>query len=304
MEKGQISIKQPLIDLLNLFDEIFATISKKLFNAEEYVFPTLLKTSVLKKVGYFDSFPNLLMFTLRLRNEVENYYQFKEEYKELDSIEKVTEALMKYLCVTDYSLPPTMCYYVYDMFSESELSNCAVTAKGKSFRYENKYCEPFKRLSDFTIRESVFLGDREYVKECISKYRSLAIRVMECLKIKGICEAANDPFYLVENYHKKIKAQNILGAKYELRANVNERETIAIGSFNLHGQFLAKRFKLYRDKNNESYINTGCVGIGLERFLYSFLVQYGIDREKWPQHIISMLNDKNMVKTFVENLEK
>lgn len=300
--EGQLSYKQPLIDLVELFDNIFSNISKIRFSADENIFPTLLKTSVLKKVGYFDSFPNLLMFTLRLKNEVNNYYNFKTEYKEIDSIEKVTSELMKYLCVTDYSLPPTMCYYVYDMLSNKEMKNHSVTTKGKSFRYENKYCEPFKRLSDFTIRETVFLGERQYVKFCVNEYRRLATRVMDSLGIKGYCKSANDPFYLVDDYQKKIKAQNILGAKYELRANVNEEETIAVASFNLHGQFLAKRFNLFLDIGQKKYANTGCIGIGLERFLYSFIVQYGIEHENWPEAVRLMIKDKKKIEEFVTNL--
>lgn len=300
--EGQISLKQPLIKLITLFDNIFSTISRERFKSEEHIFPTLLKTSVLKKVGYFDSFPNLLMFTLRLRNEVENYYDFKENYKELNSADKIGDELINYLCTTDYSLPPTMCYYVYDMFSNNVINNCSVTTKGKSFRYENKYLEPFKRLSDFTIRETVFLGDRNYVKKSVSEYRHLSTRVMESLGIKSFCELANDPFFLVDDMDNKIKAQNILGSKYELRTFINSLESIAVASFNLHGQFLSKRFKLYLNKENSTFINTGCVGVGLERFLYGFITQYGINEENWPNIIKDLLNEKVSVSDFVSEL--
>lgn len=275
--EGQVGFREPLVSLFDFLDTVLKNISTMIFGCQNYRFPTLLKTDVLKKVGYFDSFPNLLMFTTRLKNEIDNYRNFKKIYSN-GYTEKNSADLINFCQNTNYGLPPTMCYYVYDMLSGKEISNCSFTAVGKSFRFENKYYKPFERLWDFTIRETVFLGDYDYIKDSVEKYKLCVIKLMEILELHGTCETANDPFFLVDEAVKKINVQKMFGSKYELRLRVNKDSSIAVGSFNIHGQFLSKRFDLFKSKNENEYIYTGCIGIGLERLLFAYLSQHGLEK--------------------------
>ncbi len=300
--EGQVSIKGPYIDLYDFFDRLFEGISVGKFSAERYIFPTLLKTSILKKVGYFDSFPNLLMFVVRLENTVDNFDDFRKEFENSQEIRNAPKKLLSYVRDTNYSLPPTMCYYVYDMFSNKEfIDNISVTTKGKSFRFENKYHEPLKRLWDFTIRETVFLGDSDYVRNCVRRYMVMATKAMERLALSGFCETANDPFFLVQDTTERINTQKMIGSKYELHIRLNMNETIAIGSFNLHGRFLSERFNLYKSKEDNENIHTGCVGIGLERMFFAFLSQYGIDFENWPDVVKKCINRNEEISSFINS---
>ena len=301
---GQVAFREPLISLFYLFDTILQGISTKVFGGTEYLFPTLLSNGVLKKVGYFDSFPNLLMFSVRLKNDIENYKKFKGRFRDLTDTDKITKDLLPYCTGTKYGLPPTMCYYVYDMLSGTEVDNRCVTARGKSFRYENKYFKPFERLWDFTIRETVFLGDAVFVRNHVNAYKAAAIKLMEEIGMHGFCESANDPFFLVDDATSRINVQKMFGSKYELRMRVNNDTTIAIGSFNIHGQFLAKRFHLFSAEPNQEYIFTGCIGIGLERFVFSFLTQFGTDKEKWPDFIKNALEDRCVIDRFLEKVKE
>ncbi|BFH10907.1 hypothetical protein WJ0W_006735 [Paenibacillus melissococcoides] len=300
--EGQVSIKEPFIALFELFDRLFEGVSRHVFGAENYRFPTLLQTSVLKKVGYFDSFPNLLMFAVRLKNTVDNFDEFRKEFEDAKSVEDVSQRLLKYVCETNYSLPPTMCYYVYSMFENSEFTeNKAVTARGKSFRFENQYHKPLQRLWDFTIRETVFLGDYEYVRRSIEEYRKVATILMEAIGLRGFCETATDPFFLVDDTAKRVNIQKMLGSKYELQLRLNQEETIAVGSFNFHNQFLSQKFRLYKNRAEDQYIYTGCIGIGLERMFFAFLSQYGIDSNGWPDIVKEGINQEKKATHFFNN---
>lgn len=301
---GQVAYREPLVSLFYLFDSILKGFSIKVFGGIEYIYPTLLSNGVLKKVGYFDSFPNLLMFSVRLKNEISNYTDFKEQFKDLTETDEITDHLMPYCTGTKYGLPPTMCYYVYDMLSGKEVKNRCVTARGKSFRFENKYCKPFERLWDFTIRETVFLGDSTFVRNHVNAYKSAAIKLMEKIGMHGFCESANDPFFLVEDTTNRINVQKMFGSKYELRMRINKEDTIAIGSFNIHGQFLSKRFKLYSTEPDQEFIYTGCIGIGLERFIFSFLSQFGTDMDKWPEFVKNALKDKSVIDEFLKEVSE
>lgn len=299
---GQVSFKEPLVSLFDFFDTVFKNISTKIFKCENYRFPTLLRLDVLKKVGYFESFPNLLMFTTRLRNAVDNYEAFKNSFTQETEEEEIADGLMEYCCNTSFGLPPTMCYYVYDMLSGKEIKQKAITTCGKSFRYENKYYKPFERLWDFTIRETVFIGDYNYVRNNVNEYKKMAVKLMDLLNMSGFCETANDPFFLIGNAAKRINAQKMFGSKYELRLKLSEDNTTAVGSFNLHSNFLAKRFRFYSNLEKEEYCYTGCIGIGLERMMFAFLSQYGFKQENWPSMVREGIDNPLLVNKYIDKL--
>ena len=96
----------------------------------------------------------------------------------------------------------------------------------------------------------------------------------------------------------------MFGSKYELRMRINKEDTIAIGSFNIHGQFLSKRFKLYSTEPDQEFIYTGCIGIGLERFIFSFLSQFGTDMDKWPEFVKNALKDKSVIDEFLKEVSE
>lgn len=288
--EGQISLRYPLTELFYFFDDLLKLISVNVLKGEEYRFPTLLKNSVLKKAGYYNSFPNLWMFASRLKNDLESFLSFRNLTK--SNSPNMAEDLQSISKVTNYSLPPTMCYYVYDMFSNSILNNKTVTARGKSFRFENKYYKPFERLWDFTIRETVFLGDKDFVEKSLKKYREVIQNVFTSLEINCFCEYANDPFYLSEKNYLRVNVQKMNKSKVELRLFINREETIAVGSFNFHGQYLSKSFNLM--KNEKEFIYTGCIGFGLERLLFAFLAQYGTDPSNWPDIISNYITERDV----------
>jgi seryl-tRNA synthetase len=68
--------------------------------------------------------------------------------------------------------------------------------------------------------------------------------------------------------------------KYELRLNVDQERTIAAASFNFHENYFGEAFRIAH--SDQTAIATGCVGFGLERLVYAFLCQYGLDESKWP----------------------
>lgn len=274
--EGQVSIKYPLTELYEFLDLILKHIAIENFAAEQFIFPTLIKSSVLQKAGYFDSFPNLWTFVSRLHNDYHNYSSFKADTDKLHP-----DNLRARSCVTNYSLPPTMCYYVYDMLSGSIIENRTITTRGKSFRFENRYCKNMSRLWDFTIREIVFLGSKEYVENSLTQFRISATNLMDKIGLSGKCVYANDPFYLTDNAAKRINVQKMYHSKIELRLDTSDNETIAIASFNRHNQYISSHFGLYATEE-KSNIFTGCIGFGLERFMFAFLCQYGIDETKWP----------------------
>jgi len=275
--EGQVSLSEPLLQLMDGLDARLKQMAVSLLGAREYRYPTLIPTRVLQECGYLDSFPHMLMFTTRLHNDVDTYRAFTAEYQAQGGVGSFA---LSYCQNTDYCLPPTMCYHTYHQLRNRQLGDQVVTSRGKSFRFESKYERSLERLWDFTIREIVFMGSRDYVLDCRQRFMQAAFAFMEELGIAGHCEVASDPFFCNLDTAAKIFSQKMLELKYELRLNVEPEHTIAVASFNFHDQFFGERFHIKGE--DDDWIRMGCVGFGLERLMFAFLCQHGLDEQQWP----------------------
>lgn len=284
MGEGQIGVGEPFIALMNYFDARLRRIAVEILGGQEYQYPTLIPTQVLDRCGYFNSFPQFLMFVTRLHSDIDVYRTFLERYQQTGDVRTFALESCGNL---DYCLPPTMCFHTYHHFRDRRLGeqNLVVTARGKSFRFESRYAQTLERLWDFTIREIVFIGSREFVLTSRETFMQQCFALMDELGLTGHCEVANDPFFANQETAARIWAQKILELKYELRLNVAAERTIAVGSFNFHEEFFGQNFNIRGDA--ESWVRTGCVGFGLERLVYAFLCQYGLDEREWPPAVVA-----------------
>jgi seryl-tRNA synthetase len=292
MGEGQVAFQEKILNIMEFFDSRIKSIVKRCFHGTEYSYPTLISTSAIRRCGNFETFPQFVMGVTRLHNDFDNYKAFKENV-DLKSDENIRSEFLHYCKSVDYCLPTTMCYYTYQQNSGRRLKegeNFTVTAKGKSFRYENSYYKSIERLWDFTIRETVFYGDRAYVIDCRKKMMDEIFELIKDLGLKAYCEPASDSFFCDESANDRIIFQKYLQSKYELRMFIDNDKTIAIGSFNYHDNFFAKNFDIKFE--NDKFINTACTGFGLERLTYAFLCQYGLDEIKWPDSLCNYLKNK------------
>jgi seryl-tRNA synthetase len=58
---------------------------------------------------------------------------------------------------------------------------------------------------------------------------------------------------------------------------------LACGSVNLHGHFFGERFNI-RDGAGK-FVQTGCVGLGIERWVLAAFTQHGFDPMRWPKPV-------------------
>jgi seryl-tRNA synthetase len=277
--EGQYVLGQDVLDLMDFLDNELRMIVRQEFDAREYRYPTLIPAEVLRTGGYMSSFPQFLMFATRVHTDIENYIAFSEstardDWRPAD--------IVKYCQGADYCLPPTMCFHTYHQLRDSAVSDLVVTARGKSFRFESRYRSSLERLWDFTIREIVFLGDRDFVLDSRSRLMRRVFKFVSELDLAGHCEVASDPFFASETTAPQIVSQRMMELKYELRLPVEADRTISVGSFNFHERFFTDAFHIARDRGPAW---TGCAGFGLERLTYAFLCQHGLDPARWPRYV-------------------
>lgn len=267
--KGLVAVSEPVMALTHYFDAEITALVKNTFSAAEYQYPTLIPTEVLRRSGCLESFPQLMMFVTRLHNDAGAHNAATRDYRTAD------------LC-----LPPTMCYHVYSQWADSTVEQQpgrVVTAKGKAFRFESKYEKNMERLWDFTIREVVFLGMPSFVAEQRRRLMAESFSLFEKWQLTGHCETANDPFFTAEGATDDGFMQRLMELKYELRLNLDDATSIAVASFNLHNDFFGRAFNILHPDGR--HIRTACAGFGLERLVFAFLCQHGLDPAGWPSEV-------------------
>jgi hypothetical protein len=277
--QGQVAIGGPMLTALEFLDARLRDLACS-YGAVEYRYPTLLPTSVIESCGYLDSFPHLIMFVSRLRGNAGEYERFGAARRGGAAVEDVA---LRFARDAGHCLPPTMCFHTYHQYAGRRLaagSNAVVTSRGKAFRFESRYARGLERLWDFTLRETVFLGSRDFVRSSRRRMMDDVRALLEDLGLAAYCTVGNDPFFAQPGRGTKIALQVLAETKYELRMPLDDRRTVAVGSFNYADDFFTNRFDIRYDDGSAA--RTGCVGFGLERLAYAFLCQHGLDPRAWP----------------------
>ena len=154
---------------------------------------------------------------------------------------------------------PTGCYNVYAKYDNSILSgDIGYTLVNKCFRNEVDETHDL----NFTVFESVHLGDEIYILEVLNKAVNFQTQLLDFCGVKWKLVRTNDPFFGKDS-EKKGRAQRISGSKLELQVKKDDR-WIALTSYNNLGSVMFGRFNIETglDINNPS---SCCWGWGIER---------------------------------------
>jgi hypothetical protein len=289
--EGQMALGSLLLRLSDWLDRQLTAIVRLEFPATvEYRYPTLLPTHVLEAAGYFSSFPQYLMFVTRLHSDIDTYRDFQQQYQATGHLDP---RVLSQCDNVDYCLPPTMCFHTFGQYRGRVLDAddvTVVTANGKSFRFESRYSASLERLWDFTIRETVVMGQRADVLHARQRLMERALAFVESLGLDGRCEVGNDPFFCEPGATAaRVSSQRLMEQKYELRLGIANGRTVAVGSFNFHDEFFGQSFDIALGDGRRT--SSACTGFGIERFVYAFLCQYGTDPAHWPSNVSAAVCD-------------
>jgi seryl-tRNA synthetase len=269
----------PLVSKLTDFFESRFLMLADHFEAKPYRFPTLISAKFLDRVDYFNAFPHSLTFVTHLREDLDVINQFAESagYKE-DGLHAPAEAFSKFKMLNS----PAVCYHLYFSLADHPLPDgkLIATAVGNCFRYESTNLTSMERLWNFTMREVIFVGPKDFVLENREKSRQFMQKIFEEIGLVYHVETANDPFFVGE-FRKQAAFQTAFQLKYEIRASLPfKNATMAVGSYNYHQDFFGRHLDITLPDGKP--IHTGCTAFGLERIVYAFLAQFGFDQNKWP----------------------
>lgn len=287
LEKGEVNPEAvgifslgPLLSrLINFFEGQFLGLAQ-FFGAAPYRFPTLIPAKYLERVGYFRAFPHSLSFATHLREDLDTIDHFSQQ-----------AGCDEHGCLTTPGgsfapfqtlLSPAVCYHLYFGLADKPLPHgkLAATAVGNCFRYEAINLVSLERLWNFSMREIIFVGPKEYVLENRETARLQMASFLENIGLAYRVESANDPFFIGE-FRKQAAFQSAFQLKFEIRARLPfKNSTLAVGSYNYHQDFFGRNLNITLPDGSSAH--TGCVAFGLERIAFAFLAQYGLEPDAWP----------------------
>ena len=217
------------------------------YSYQEVHIPSLIHGSVLRKCGYFNSFPQHI-----------TPVGFLKERK----VQGQSETVDKEIGFNDYYLTPAACLHIYPMLEHACKENSVYTTCEAVFRYENGDFRQSERLWEFSVREMVFVGSKKYVLDGLEFIKAKSLAFAKNVFGEGRVQEASDNFYPSRENEVKKRLQQANGLKQELLLTLEGKE-IAVASFNFHDHHFSNPFHFA----NGGKIVTGCVGFGLERWV-------------------------------------
>jgi seryl-tRNA synthetase len=283
LEPGLFIFREPFSSLMRFLDYSFVNkIAKRFEGLHEESYPAVIHCETLNKTNHFTSFPEHIHFLTHLREDLDVIEAFSQSIRDAGgwTKEKALD-LDRNMPKPNFTMNPSTCYHCYEGLQDETLDGegVVVTAISKCHRFESKNHGDFGRLLDFSMREIIFVGKPEFVKEnrlkSIQYLKELAIE----WNVDSLMEIANDPFF-TNDFQTKASFQRNQEMKYELRLTVPyQNKSIACSSVNFHSNTFGNAFNIKIGKRNAV---TGCVGFGIERWAFAFLAQYGLDDQQWP----------------------
>ncbi|GAB7055661.1 MULTISPECIES: hypothetical protein [unclassified Paenibacillus] len=283
LEPGLFIFREPFSSLMRFFDYSFMTkVAGRFDGVKEEHYPAVIHSETLNKTNHFTSFPEHIHFLTHLREDLDIIESFSQSIRDAGGWKQDQKLDLNATMPTPkFTMNPSTCYHCYEGLQNETLEGdgLIVAAISKCHRFESRNHSDFGRLLDFSMREIIFVGKPDFVKEnrlrAIEYLKELAVE----WNVDSVLEIANDPFF-TNDFQVKASFQRNQEMKYELRLTIpNLKKSIACSSVNFHSNTFGNAFNIKLGKRNAV---TGCVGFGIERWTFAFLAQYGLDEAKWP----------------------
>lgn len=278
---GLTGLRGELLGLFRFFEREFARIADE-FGAEDNHYPVMLPSEVLAEVGYFAHFPQHVTLCSHFPDSLPLLEMVAGEAR-TQAGGRLAETFAGRLANPEHVLIPGVCLPCYRQQRGLRLEPGrvrALTMQNHVFRYEADNFRPLARAWDFSVRDIVFFGGATELGRLRGEVMERTLRLCRELDLEVSIELANDPFFLDASRDKAVY-QRMGEVKYELLFHLPHRkEPLAASSFNLHRAFYTA---VYDTRQTDGALaESACMGFGLERWLYGFLCQKGLDPSGWP----------------------
>ena len=265
-------------DVLERMNALITQISQN-DGAEVFTFPPVIDRSIIERVDYMDSFP-------QLAGTVFSFFGKEMQAKELSERIHAGKPWGDLQGITDVVMNPAACYPVYPSFTGIVPANGhLVTMLNWVYRHEPSP-EP-TRMQSFRVREFVRAGTPDMVVQWRDMWLARGLELLLSLGLPAKADVASDPFF---GRGGRILAagQKEQKLKFEVLVPViSEEKPTAVCSFNYHQEHFGKVFDIRTDE--ATLAHTACLGFGLERVTMALFRTHGFDIGKWPSSVSKLM---------------
>ena len=282
---GMFSFQGTFLRVLRACQEYVVRVAEK-HAAVEQEYPVLWPVDLYKKINYFKEFPQQIILSSPLEDDYRSRDEFSTAYDKKNDFCSVS--LKSGFKNATYGLQCAVCdTCYYNLRDTRDHPNSIYTTYNKVFRNERSATGSLDRLTTFSVRDIMFVGDKDFVLDFRQKMLDEAVELLRFFHLASKLETANDPFFTNESVVKNV-FQNAAELKYELLAEMAYADKyLAIGSVNLHLDFFGQAFNIQSQDGEPVY--SGCLGIGFERLAYMLYCQHGPSVDEWPSELTSAL---------------
>lgn len=255
--------------------------------AVEQEHPAIWPVRLFKEIDYFHEFPQQVILCAPVKDDFDSRSTFAKQFAKDAAFETVP--MGELMADAAYGLQPAVCDCCYYTLEGHALSGDSFfTTYNNVFRNERSASNRLDRLTNFSVRDIMFVGSDSFVLEARQQLIELLTQFLVALQLRAKIETANDPFFANESVMKSV-FQNVHRLKYELLAEIPhlDRE-IAVGSINLHTDFFGKAFAIRLANGQPAH--SGCIGVGMERMTYALFCQHGSHLDQWPPEVLRFLH--------------
>ncbi len=258
--------------------------------AIEQEHPAVWPVRLFKMIDYFHEFPQQMILCAPVKDDFASRSLFAKLYAKDQDFDTVPmDGLM---ADASYGLQPAVCdccYYGLEGAQAHE--DRFYTTVNKVFRNERSPTDQLDRLTNFSVRDIMFVGSEGFVLEARERLIDSLSRLLQQLQLDARIETANDPFFANDSAMKSV-FQNAHRLKYELLARIPHLDKdIAVGSINWHTDFFGKAFDIRMADGRTAH--SGCIGVGMERMSYALFCQHGPELAAWPAALRDFLQLDN-----------
>lgn len=259
--------------LMEKLDKEFTGIAKK-HGAELREYPSVLSKKNMTRNQYHIHYPQNIYGVTSVPHDYKTINAFR--------IKAQQECYDDFFVFQGEILQPCICYHCYEELQEKRLSDVKMlTGKGKCYRHEVEWKKDNFRLSEFTMREIVYIGKKEWVVHARNRIMEDVWSLFESLGLQGRIATATDPFFFSQDLKTKGTYQMMSNAKYELIVRTMSGREVSIASFNYCLDILCSKYEI-KDHHDEA-LYSGCVAFGIDRWKEALIDIHGSDMRKWPE---------------------
>ncbi|MBC7713351.1 MAG: hypothetical protein H7177_08430 [Rhizobacter sp.] len=283
LQEGFVALKGLPLHMFMVLDNHLTKFAKTQ-QAEPILLPVTVHFDDLMPAHYFQRTPQHANFISPLEEEAKNISDFSKlvDGKNVDNSVSLKPYLKEPKCICRSAV----CLNCYPTLRNRVFKNdesLVYTAEGRVFRHEYKKVTSLERLFEFSCREIIYFGSKDFVKTKLAECETWFKNFLTEFKLNSSIKAASDPFFQ-ENARALQFYQVAEDSKFEIRVlNPFSGNDVSIGSMNFHGFHFSKAFNI--TFANKDFVFSGCVGFGLERTIFTVLAQYGVDSKKWPENL-------------------